>query len=207
MFFIHLLSIVNIAIMDTMMHSFGELSRLMQIFWACAVAGSLVTAIQMLLTIFGGGDVDGDVDAVSVDGLDASTMADLFTLKNFVNFFVGFGWAGVTFRQYIDSDAWLLVVAALFGLLFIAMFLFLYKKLMKLESNSAVGASACVGKSADVYLRIPAARSGKGKIQISLNGVPREFDAITDSSETIPSGAVVVVDEVVNGTVLLVSRR
>ena len=190
--------------MDFLIDGLAELPRLMQIFWVCAVAGSIVMVIQLLLTIFGGGDVDTDVFAA--DALDASTLGDLFTLKNFVNFFVGFGWAGVTFRQYIDSNSWLIVVAVLFGLLFIAMFMFLYKKLMKLESNSAVGASACVGKSADVYLRIPAARSGKGKIQISLNGVAREFDAITDCTEMIPSGAVVVVEEDINGT-LLVSKK
>ena len=190
--------------MDFLIDGFAELPRLMQIFWVCAVAGSVVMAIQLLLTVFGGGDVDAD--AFDADGLDASTLSDLFTLKNFVNFFVGFGWAGVTFSQYIESNAWLIIVAVLFGLLFIAMFMFLYKKLMKLESNSAVGASACVGKTADVYLRIPAARSGKGKIQISLNGVAREFDAITDSPEIIPSGAVVVVEEDING-ILLVSKK
>ena len=171
--------------------------------------GSLVMVIQLLLSIIGGGDVDvdSDVDIFSADGLDASTLADLFTLKNLVNFFVGFGWSGVTFRQYIDNSAVLLLVATLFGLLFIAIFLFIYKSIMKLESNSAVGAEACVGKMADVYLRIPAARGGKGKIQISLNGVAREFDAITDATENIPSGAVVFVEEVVNGTVLLVSMK
>ena len=190
--------------MDFLIGGLSELPRLMQIFWVCAVTGSIVMVIQLLLTIFGGGDMD--VDAFDTDALDASTLGDLFTLKNFVNFFVGFGWAGVTFRQYIDSNSWLIVVAVLFGLLFIAMFMFLYKKLMKLESNSAVGASACVGKTADVYLRIPAARSGKGKIQISLNGVAREFDAITDCTEIIPSGAVVVVEEDINGT-LLVSKK
>lgn len=190
--------------MDFLIDGFAELPRLMQIFWVCAVAGSIVMVIQLLLTIFGGGDVDTDVFAA--DGLDASTLGDLFTLKNFVNFFVGFGWSGVTFRQYIDSNSWLIIVAVLIGLLFIAMFMFLYKKLMKLESNSAVGASACVGKSADVYLRIPAARSGKGKIQLSLNGVAREFDAISDSPEMIPSGAVVVVVEDING-ILLVSKK
>jgi hypothetical protein len=40
-----------------------------------------------------------------------------------------------------------------------------------------------------------------------LNGVAREFDAITDATENIPSGAVVFVEEVVNGTVLLVSMK
>lgn len=195
--------------MDSLVQAYTEMSLLMQIFWGCAIVGSLVMVIQLLLSIIGGGDVDvdSDVDIFSADGLDASTLADLFTLKNLVNFFVGFGWSGVTFRQYIDNSAVLLLVATLFGLLFIAIFLFIYKSIMKLESNSAVGAEACVGKMADVYLRIPAARAGKGKIQISLNGVAREFDAITDATENIPSGAVVFVEEVVNGTVLLVSMK
>ena len=109
--------------MDFLIDGLSELPRLMQIFWVCAVAGSVVMIIQLLLTIFGGGDMD--VDAFDTDALDASTLGDLFTLKNFVNFFVGFGWAGVTFRQYIDSNLWLIVVAVLFGLLFIAMFMFL----------------------------------------------------------------------------------
>jgi hypothetical protein len=78
---------------------------------------------------------------------------------------------------------------------------------MKLESNSAVGADACVGRTADVYLRIPANRSGKGKIQLSLNGAAREFDAVTDESEPIPSGAVVTVKEIVGKSVLLVMRN
>lgn len=195
--------------MDSLVQAYTEMSLLMQIFWGCAIVGSLVMVIQLLLSIIGGGDVDvdSDVDIFSADGLDASTLADLFTLKNLVNFFVGFGWSGVTFRQYIDNSAVLLLVATLFGLLFIAIFLFIYKSIMKLESNSAVGAEACVGKMADVYLRIPAARGGKGKIQISLNGVAREFDAITDATENIPSGAVVFVEEVVNGSVLLVSMK
>ncbi len=192
--------------MDALLQTYGELPRLMQIFWGCAIGGSLVMVIQLLLSIIGGGDVDADVDVDVSDGLDASTLADLFTLKNLVNFFVGFGWSGVTFRPYIDSDTWLLIVAMLFGLLFIAVFLYIYKNIMKLESNSAVGAEACVGKIADVYLRIPASRGGKGKIQISLNGAAREFDAITDSPENIPSGAVVVVEDVING-VVLVSKK
>lgn len=192
--------------MDALIQNFEGLTQLMQIFWACAIVSSLVMIIQLLFTIFGG-DIDADADAFNADGLDASTLSDLFTLKNFINFFVGFGWSGITFRQYIDNDAWLLVIAILSGLLFIAIFMFIYKKIMQLESNSAVGASACVGKIADVYLRIPAARSGKGKIQISLNGSVREFDAITDSHEMIPSGAVVVVEDVINGRVLLVSKK
>lgn len=195
--------------MDALMQMFEELPRLMQMFWVCAIVGSIVMVIQLILSVVGIGDFDVDVDAdISAgDGLDASTGADLFTIKNLVNFVVGFGWGGVTLRPYVESDSWLLLWAVVVGLLFVLIFVFVYKKMMKLESNGAVGASACVGKMAEVYIRIPAARAGKGKIMLSLNGAAREFDAITDSADTIPTGTMVVVDEVIDGTILLVRTK
>ena len=47
-----------------------------------------------------------------------------------------------------------------------------------------------VGKTAEVYLRIPEAKSGKGKIQVSLNGTNHELLAVTETEE-IPSGTMV----------------
>ena len=191
--------------MDNLMQFFDELPRLMQMFWVCAITGTMVMVIQLVLSIAGIGDMDADVSAG--DGLDASTGADLFTLKNLVNFLVGFGWGGVTLRPYVESDNWLLFWAVVAGLLFVLVFILVVKKMMGLESNSAVGASACVGKMAEVYIRIPAKRAGKGKIQLSLNGAAREFDAITDSVENLPSGTVVIVSEVINDSILLVKTK
>lgn len=193
--------------MDTLIQSFYEMSGLMQMFWVCAIAGSLVMLVQLVLSIVGIGDFDIDADMSAGGGLDVSTGADLLTIKNLVNFFVGFGWGGVTLRPYIESNICLLLVAVFSGLFFVFIFIVILKKMMSLEGNSAVGASACVGKIAEVYIRVPAKRAGKGKIQISLNGVAREFDAVTDSEENIPSGAVVVVSEVVNNTILIVKTK
>jgi hypothetical protein len=177
----------------------------MQIFWGSAIISTVIMLIQTILSLIGMSDLDLEV---GVDGgLDDCSGADLFTIKNIVNFFVGFGWTGVSFRSYIESDLLLVLISLLVGVCFVIIFIIIFKQLMKLESNSAVGADACVGRTADVYLRIPANRSGKGKIQLSLNGAAREFDAVTDESEPIPSGAVVTVKEIVGKSVLLVMRN
>jgi hypothetical protein len=191
--------------MNDIFSFFTEQTTLMQIFWGSAIISTVIMLIQTILSLIGMSDLDLEV---GVDGgLDDCSGADLFTIKNIVNFFVGFGWAGVSFRSYIESDLLLVLISLLVGVCFVIIFIIIFKQLMKLESNSAVGADACVGRTADVYLRIPANRSGKGKIQLSLNGAAREFDAVTDESEPIPSGAVVTVKEIVGKSVLLVMRN
>jgi hypothetical protein len=188
--------------MNDIFSFFTEQTTLMQIFWGSAIISTVIMLIQTILSLIGMSDLDLEV---GVDGgLDDCSGADLFTIKNIVNFFVGFGWTGVSFRSYIESDLLLVLISLLVGVCFVIIFIIIFKQLMKLESNSAVGADACVGRTADVYLRIPANRSGKGKIQLSLNGAAREFDAVTDESEPIPSGAVVTVKEIVGKSVLLV---
>ena len=191
--------------MNDIFSFFTEQTTLMQIFWGSAIISTVIMLIQTILSLIGMSDLDLEV---GVDGgLDDCSGADLFTIKNIVNFFVGFGWAGVSLRSYIESYLLLVLISLLVGVCFVIIFIIIFKQLMKLESNSAVGADACVGRTADVYLRIPANRSGKGKIQLSLNGAAREFDAVTDESEPIPSGAVVTVKEIVGKSVLLVMRN
>ena len=94
-------------------------------------------------------------------------------------------------------------VAFLVGLSFVAMFVFLYMKTRRLETNGAFNINDCLGRTAQVYLRIPAGGQGKGKIQISLNGSVQEFDAITEEDD-IPSGITVKITEVMEGEILKV---
>ena len=55
----------------------------------------------------------------------------------------------------------------------------------------------------DVYLRIPANKGGKGKVQVSLNGSVQEFDAMTEG-EGFTSGQKVTVESVIDGFTVLV---
>lgn len=191
--------------MNGLLELFNEQTTLMQVFWGSAIISTAIMLIQTILALIGMSDLDFEIGADG--GLDDCSGADLFTVKNIVNFFVGFGWAGISFRLLVENDWLLIFLSSLVGIAMVLIFILIFKQLMKLESNSAVGAEACVGREADVYLRIPANRSGKGKIQLSINGAAREFDAITDCDEIIPSGSVVTVLELVGKSTLLVKRN
>ena len=183
-----------------------ELPTLMQIFWGCALIGTLVMVIQFILSLIGMGDVDMDVDMSAGDGLDAATGMDLFSIKNVIIFFVGFGWAGVSFREIIPQDGLLILAALVCGCFFVASFMLIFKQMMKFEGNGAVRMEEAVGKKAEVYLRIPAKRNGKGKVQVSLNGAAREYDAVTNDDELIPSGQTVDIIGSTGGALLVTAR-
>ena len=186
---------------------YAELPTLMQIFWGCALISTVIMVIQFILSLCGMGDADMDVDMSAGDGLDAATGMDLFSIKNVIIFFVGFGWAGISFREIIPQDGLLILAALACGCFFVASFIMIFKQLMKFEGNGAVNMSEAVGKKAEVYLRIPAKRNGKGKVQVSLNGVAREYDAVTNDDEMIPSGKIVDIIGSTGGGALLVTAR
>ncbi len=199
-----------------MMESFTTwymaLEPMHQVFWGCAIVSSVVFLVQMVLTIVGmdsaGVDADVDFDVADVgagDTMDLGGGISLFSVRSLVNFFVGFGWAGVSLRSLIGSDVLLLLAAAAVGFLFVLMFFYIKKKTKAFEANGAFDIRNCQGKVANVYLRIPAANAGKGKVQVSVNGAYHEIDALTDG-EAIPSGQKVRITEVIDGETLRVVR-
>lgn len=199
-----------------MMESFTTwymaLEPMQQVFWGCAIVSSVVFLVQMVLTIVGmdsaGVDADVDFDVADVgagDTMDLGGGISLFSVRSLVNFFVGFGWAGVSLRSLIGSDVLLLLAAAAVGFLFVLMFFYIKKKTKAFEANGAFDIRNCQGKVANVYLRIPAANAGKGKVQVSVNGAYHEIDALTDG-EAIPSGQKVRITEVIDGETLRVVR-
>lgn len=114
---------------------------------------------------------------------------------------------GISFASTVETQ-WLLVILAIgCGCLFVVLFIFLFRQLMKIQSNSAVGIEACVGQIADVYLRIPAARSGRGKIQICIQGAAREINAVTDDLDEILTGGTVRVLEKFNEDTVVVTQK
>ena len=187
----------------TWLETYQSMDTWMQVFWGCAIVGSIIFIIQMVLTLIGMDSSDMDVDFDGGDTMDLGGGISLFSIKNFVNFIVGFGWAGVCFNGPI-KNMWLLTfIAVLVGVGFVLMFFFIKKQTKKLEHNGAFNIEDCVGKTVDVYLRIPAQREGKGKVQVSINGSVQEFDAMTDG-EAFSSGRKVTVVSVIDGSTVLV---
>lgn len=198
-------------ILATISSWLGGMEPLLRAFWVVALLATLVFAIQMVLTLVGIGDTDTDVDMSGMDAdatgdtMDTGGAIQLFTIRNMVNLMLGIGWGGVCFYSSIPNRPLLVVVAVLCGIAMVVAFLFMFRQLMKLESNGAFRIEDCVGKACDVYLRIPAARSGQGKVQVSFGGSVQELDAVTDG-EQLPSGAKVRIVRLIEGRLLLVEK-
>lgn len=182
---------------------FGSLEPMQKIYWGCALIASTLFVVQFVLTLLGMDHTDIDVDFDGSDTMDLGNGMNIFTMKNLVNFIMGFGWAGVCLKDSISSPFLLIVISVIVGMAFVAMFVFIYAKTRKLEKNGAFDIKDCQDRTAQVYLRIPAGGEGKGKVQISLNGAVQELDAITDE-DAIPSGTTVKIVEVMEGDILKV---
>ena len=199
--------------MNVIINWFNGLEPTLRVYWGIAIFASVVFIIQMVLTFIGIGDTDGgdfDVDGgFDTDGngdtMDTGGAIQLFTVRNFVNFFLGIGWGGVCFSSTIKSPTLLAIVALITGCVFVGIFIVMFRQLMRLEHNGSFNIREAVGQVADVYLRIPAQRSGEGKVQFSFHGSVQELPAITDG-EQVSSGAKVRVLEVIGNHTLLVEK-
>ena len=89
-------------------------------------------------------------------------------------------------------------IAAAFG---IAAFM---KITEKLQGNGNLQVENTVGKTAEVYLTIPANRGGNGKVNVYVQERYAEMEAVTDSDTPIKTGEKVKITGTLNeGTVLV----
>ena len=163
------------------------LSLIMKILWGVTLAASLIFIIQSIMTFVGAdADTNFDVDVdTSMDGADLSNIeggSNLYTFRNFVNFLLGFGWSAILLQDNIPSTGLLILVSVIIGVALVAAVMYLFKWLAGMQQSGNINlqksAAGCEGK---VYLTIPALRGGAGKVQITINGAVREYDAVTES--------------------------
>jgi hypothetical protein len=64
-----------------------------------------------------------------------------------------------------------------------------------------------INKIGETYLRIPASRSGIGKVQVQVQGRLMELEAMTDDGEDIATGRPIQVVNILNNQVLLVTSN
>ena len=189
------------------MELFNSLEPLQKYFWIIACCASLIFIIQTIMTFVGLG-TDADVDAGPMDGavdsVEDGELSGVFSFRNLINFLLGYGWAGALLFGSIDKRWLLQIIAIGVGLLFVLAFVFMFRQVMKLSHDGSFQMNEAVGLKADVYLRIPAARSGRGKVQVSVKGSIQEIDAVTDSKEEIPTGGQVKIVDALGNDLLLV---
>ena len=182
-----------------------NLESMHRLFWYVALATSLVFLVQTVLTFLGSDSSDGvnaDFDG-DLNHVDAPFQ--LFSFRNLVNFLLGFGWTGVAFYDTFENKLFLIILAVAVGTAFVVVFFFLILQILKLTEDNTFKIENLTGKTGEVYLNIPANMSGKGKIQISINGSHHELAAMTRSEENIPSGNSIKVISI-EDKILIVSK-
>jgi hypothetical protein len=186
------------------MEWFNGLDLFLKSYWIIAGIASVIFIIQMILT-FTGVDASDGLHADFSGDMDTDGPFQFFSLRNLINFFLGFGWGGVCFYNTFSSKIWVTVCAFLTGMLFVLLFFILIKQFMKLERDYSFQISDTAGKTADVYLTIPENNSGKGKIQISVKGAFHEIDAITEG-EKISTGSKIKVAGIIDNQTVIVTK-
>ena len=163
--------------------------------------------VQVALLLFGIGDGDaGDADVGHGDadhdaGDSAFNLLSIKAVTGFVAFFGLGGW-------WATSKGWgpaaSTGVALACGGVAMVCVAWLASLQRKLAASGTFDPRNAVGQSARVYLRIPGARAGEGKVTLMAQGRSVELRALTDGPE-IPTGALVVVDSIIGADACVVS--
>jgi membrane protein implicated in regulation of membrane protease activity len=186
-----------------------SLDLFMKILWCIAIASSLIFIVETVLT-FIGADVDFDADAdfdVPDGAFEGDPSMNLYTFRNLVNFLLGMSWTAILLKEQVASKVLLMVIAFVAGAILVAAVMMMFKWLSKMQQSGNIDlmkdAEGCNGK---VYLTIPAERGGTGKVQITINGAVREYDAMTDSEQDLKTGKAIKVVEAIDNSTLLVEE-
>ena len=186
------------------------LSLVMKILWSVTLTASLIFIIQSILTFIGAdADSNFDVDVdTSMDGSDLSNIdggSNLYTFRNFINFLLGFGWSAILLQESITSVPVLIIVSVIIGVALVTAVMYLFKWLAGMQQSGNIDVEKVArGCEGTVYLTIPAAQGGEGKVQISISGSVREYNAVTDNEEDLKTGVAIRVVDVVNSHTVLV---
>jgi hypothetical protein len=191
------------------------------VYMICAAVGGTLIVCQFLATLLGlgghhdlgGHDVgDGgghDMAGHETDGHDAASHHEStheshlnwffskLTFRTLSAAFAFFGLAGLACIGYgVDTIPGLVIALAAGGcaLLIVG---WLMNLMTKLNVDGTVRIERAVGSRGTVYLSVPGAKAGVGKVHVNQHNRTVEYKAIT-SLEQLPTGAKIVVVSIVN---------
>ncbi len=85
------------------------LDPLLKTYWYIALPTSLFFLLQTIMTFMGIGGADADVDIV--EGHDsADAPFELFSLRNLINFLLGFSWTGISLYDSFENKIILILM-------------------------------------------------------------------------------------------------
>lgn len=155
-------------------------------FWFCALSGSGLFLIQMVISFLGIHHPETDGETPGQEACDSQKFKWL-SKQGLIGFLMMFGWSGITCKEEFDlATAPTVFLSLLIGIITVIVTALLLKSTQKLQSPGSIfRIEDALGKEAVVYQRIP--RNGIGKISLSLNHFTYELNAVSDQAEELSS--------------------
>ncbi len=191
-----------------------------QVFACIAIPATLILFLQTVLTIigFGGDEGDADVNAEGEsDGIELDDADDtgesldgglrVFTLRGIIAFFSVMGWVGAICSGSGLHLAWSVLISVASGFVAMVVIALLMRMLFKLQYDGTEDIKDALGVSGTVYMRIPPARTGKGKINAIIQGKLCEKFAVTDEETMILCDEEITVVGITGEETLIVRRK
>ena len=123
----------------------------------------------------------------------------LISLRSIIAFLAIGGWVGYTLCYSLDWY-YSLIVALACGMAGAML------GMEKMQSSGNLNPQNAVGKIGTVYLTVPPARQGHGKVNVLIQERYTEYEAVTDDGDPLPTAAEIKVLKHIGANVLLVTK-
>jgi hypothetical protein len=181
------------------------MSPVEHVYWIIAIAASTLLAVQLIIACASGfefhmGSMGSDLGSHGGDAGHHGDMGmphfQLLTIRNVVAFFSLFGWTGLAFFHQ-GLPLWAVVLlSCLCGFVMMVLTAAIFYSLYKLQGDGNVNYDSAKGLKATVYLKVPPVGQGMGQVRVVLQGKIIEMEAVSTSTEEIPTGSNVLIKEV-----------
>ena len=152
------------------------------IYLIMALAGTVLFVLRLMVSLFFGADADFDAGHDLDLGSDAAF--SYLSLLSLLAFFMGAGWMGLACR--IDFG-WSGLPSAMgaatfgFGSMMLASGLMAYAQ--RLNSAPAYDLNTAVGRTARVYMSVPAKGEGRGQVEVDVSGARKVIEAVSNAGK------------------------
>ncbi len=153
---------------------------------AFSIFFTVVAGLLMLVSFFGGGDLDGDAGVAGAEG-------GLFSTRTIIGFFLGLSWGAFVTRAMDMSIIVCLLVGTLCGLATFFVIGVTMRMLLRMHTDGSFKYESLEGMEGEVYLTIPPAGESGGQVQVAH---PQQFITIAAMQEgdtAIPAHARVII--------------
>jgi len=180
-------------------------------FLVCALVGGLFVLLKFIM-MFSGFDHDTSADmdtgggGIDAHHSDSDAGFKFLSLHGITSFLMMFGLVGLALYRQSQLGIFISMVGAIAsGMASVWIIGKLFMLTVKLKSSGTISIDSTVGAQGKVYLTIPKEGDGTGRVLISVRNSLREYDAITQESESLSTGTPIRVVWV-DGNVLVVER-